>query len=192
MRVGRHNAAAVRALFLGVAVALSSGCFDAPEIEDRWTRLDLLDAGLSADASVVEVEGKVTFRTILTGSVVAELCASDSIAASEVGFGPNDSREEMARGVALVLGHARSLGRETLLVTGFDHLERRVRFELPASGVSAGEQLFLVFYLADVDEIEGEDGEMREVVTPFDSEEREVLPAGRILAGLPEESGGRP
>ena len=69
------------------AVLLAPAALGKPEIEDRWTRVDVVGANLTCrirlwprrDQPIVGARRAVTYRAILTGFAVAELRASTSV-----------------------------------------------------------------------------------------------------------------
>jgi hypothetical protein len=180
-------------------VLLLAGCLGRPEIEDRWTRIDVNTSNIVPDQSFPEnssvpiaVRATITYRSILTGFAVAELRAS-SVAANQVVIRPDAEREPMARDVDRVLANSVTLGRATRAVTGWDHLMQPIDFSfnarIPAASDSSGTPigLFLVCYLGEGEEIEVPGADDSLVVTPFDSIQYQILPVGMELnvAGAP-------
>lgn len=195
-RRGRIAALVVVAL-LGPAL---SGCFDEPEIEDRWTRVDLAGATFVPGTPLtpgapcsVSVRTTITYRTIVTGFSVTELRAS---LRSPVGLvlGLEAPREPMAVSVDSLLAGSVTMGRSVRAVTGWDHLiqpfDSNFRAWVPAGLDSAGGApvyLYLVSYLGSGEEVELSDGSDSVVVTPFASSAMQILPVGMNVpvAGLP-------
>lgn len=187
----------VAALAAGlVAAAAISGCLGAPEIEDRWTRVDLLGSNVPAGrvftagaAESVAVSAAITYRAIRTGFLVAELRASGTIDAAGVTLHPGADRLPMALDVDRILANSVSVGRATRAITGWDHLIQRIDFSfhgrVPGASDSASAGLFLVCYLGSGEEIELANGEDSLVITPFESTEYEVLPVGLELTVAP-------
>jgi hypothetical protein len=172
---------------------LLSGCLDEPEIEDRWTRVDLRGASVAPFQALppgwsdtLSVQTRVTWRSILTGYAVAELRAS-RIPATEVALAPNAPRLRMATDIDRILSQSVSLGRVTRAVTGWDHLQQDLDLAftatVPAATDSTGAavSLFLLVYLGSGEEIEFEDGSDTLIVTPFVSHQAQVLPSGLVL-----------
>ena len=187
--LGRRLAPAAALL----ALPLLAGCLDEPEIEDRWTRVDLRGANVAPYQMLppgwndtLRVQTRVTWRSILTGYAVAELRAS-SIPAGQVALAPDAPRLRMATDIDRILAQSVSLGRVTRAVTGWDHLMQDLDLAftatVPAATDSTGApvSLFLLVYLGSGEEIEREDGTDTLVVTPFVSSEAEVLPSGLVL-----------
>jgi hypothetical protein len=173
------------------AVALFlSGCLGTPPIEETWTRIELVTLTpatrqeLSGSAAL-SLEARMTFRELLTGFLVADL-RSSTLSPSEVDLedDPDDDEDglEVAREVDRILGSSSSLAVEAIPITGFDHLIRRLTFELDAAvSDSSGSNLYLLVYFSD-DVQEVEDGEMESiVVTPTLSTQRDILSAGAAI-----------
>ncbi len=193
------------ALVLASALALalaSAGCLGAPKLEDRWTRVDMTGASLAASQNVtagstlpITVGTDITYRRILTGFAVAELRASTTYAPGALRLRPDADRLQMANDIDQLLATSVSMGRMTRAVTGWDHLIQHVDFtftgSVPAgavtdstgSGPLAG--LFLVVYLGSGVKIERLDGTDSIAVTPFKSNEYQVLPVGLPLTVTP-------
>lgn len=198
MRSRLRNAGRSR---LGAFVALAglslatSGCLGEPEVEDRWTRVDIAGASLTPyqevqAGSTVPITGQmtVTYRAILTGIAVAELRAS-TVAAASVVLSPDADRPPMATDIDRILANSVTLGRATRAVTGWHHLIQRIDFAfdgvVPAMADSNSAGLFLVCYLGDGEEVERADGSDSLVVTPFDSGTYQILPVGMELGVAP-------
>jgi hypothetical protein len=178
------------ALLLGAL----AGCLGKPETEDRWTRIDFVDANvaqgqsLPADSSVsIVLRTAVTYRSVLTGFLVTEVRASGTLSRHGVEIGPDAPREEMGAAIEQVLANSVSVGRATRAVTGWDHLiqetdqsfEVRVPSAIDSSGAPIG--VFLVSYLGEGEEVELEDGRDSLIVTPFPFRDYEILPIGLEL-----------
>lgn len=191
-----RRAAGVSALLLGAT--LLGGCLGEPEIEDRWTRIDLESTSLTPYQSLppgptppISVRAAITYRSILTGFAVAELRASGTLSATDVVLHPDASRERMAQDIDHILQNSVTMGRATRAVTGWDHLIQHIDFNFtgvaPVSMDSAGVPigpatgLFLVCYLGEGEEIELANGDDSLVVTPFNSAQYEILPVGLEL-----------
>lgn len=180
-------------LALVLAAIAVGGCLGKPEVEDRWTRIDLPESSLAPYQTVpagsqqaITVRAAITYRSILTGFAVAELRAS-SVSAATVELEPDAPRENMAGDIDRILQNSVTLGRATRAVTGWDHLIQHIDFtftgNIPAYADSASSPagLFLVCYLGEGDEIELADGSDSLVVTPFPSTPYEILPIGLEL-----------
>jgi hypothetical protein len=182
---------------LAGALALA-GCIDLsePEIEDRWTRLDIEQTNVlpgqaftAGARESISVRAAITYRRIVTGFAVAELRGSSTLRPVDVFVHPDAERVRMATDIDLILANSVTLGRATRAVTGWDHLIQTIDFNfsgvaLPDStGTLAG--LFLVCYLGSGDEIELADGSDSLVVTPFPSVPNQLLPVGMELTVVP-------
>lgn len=180
---------------LALCALLAGGCFDEPEIEDRWTRLDIEASSAVPYGSLppgtitpVTVTARLTFRRILTGFAVADLRMSGSIHAADVAVHPDAPRVPMAEQIDQILANSVSVGRGTRAVTGWDHLVQRIDFAfdaavpagLDSSGVPPG--LFLVVYLGSGEEVERIGMSDTLIVTPFPSIPNELLPVGMELS----------
>jgi hypothetical protein len=178
------------ALGLGMAV---TGCLGKPEIEDRWTRIDIAESSVApyqivaaGSSQPITVRAAVTYRSILTGFAVAELRAS-TISPASVEVEPKAVRTRMADDIDRILANSVTLGRATRAVTGWDHLIQHIDFtfdgNIPAYADSSSSPtgLFLVCYLGEGDEIEREDGSDSLIVTPFNSTQYQILPVGMEL-----------
>jgi hypothetical protein len=191
-----------RALVVLLGATLLGGCLDEPEIEDRWTRLDVTNANVAPGqllttgvAQPFSVKTAVTYRAIVTGFAVTELRASTTISPANVELHPNGLRERMAQHIDLVLQNSVSLGRATRAVTGWDHLIQNLDLSfsatVPAVLDSAGTPLgppvglFLISYLGSGVEIELANGQDSLIVTPFPSAQYEILPVGMELGLAP-------
>lgn len=173
-----------------------TGCLGEPKIEDRWTRLDMESVNLTpyqampvGSAPSVAVRAAITYRSIVTGFVVAELRASSTITPAEVTVHPDASRLGMARDIDRILANSVTLGRATRAITGWDHLVQRVDLSftgsvpaaLDTSGAAPG-SLFLICYLGSGEEVERFNDSDTLIVTPFDSMQYEILPVGMEFA----------
>ncbi len=198
----RRLARSVAIAFLLASSVASTGCLGEPEIEDRWTRVDIAGANLVSGQQVqagssipVTVSADITYRRILTGYAVAELRASTTFSAANLAVRPNnDDRLRMANDIDRLLATSVSMGRMTRAVTGWDHLIQRIDFtftgsipgsvtDSTGSGPVAG--LFLVCYLASGREIELANGTDSVAVTPFGSNAYQILPVGLPLTVVP-------
>jgi len=193
-----NAARAALALLLGT-VALT-GCLDEPEIEERWTRVDILSSNvtpgttLDGDSSSVTLRTAVTFRALRTGFLVAEVRVADSLTVDQVLVDPTADRLTVSREIDRVLAGSVTAGRATRAITGWPHLihEMNLTFDARVAGAafdSAGVAptgVFLLAYLADGEEVELEDGSDSLVVTPWPTDDYEVLHTG-IELSLPGE-----
>jgi hypothetical protein len=198
----RHSHALVMLAGLGLCL----GCLGEPEIEDRWTRLDIASTNivpgqtLEGDSTLVRVQGSITYRSIITGAVVTEVRVSSTMTAGDVQVDPEAPRLEMARDIDDILQNSVTAGRAVRSVTGWDHLIQPIDLSfsarMPTMVDTSGTPLtpagvWLVTYLGDEDEIELEDGRDSLVVTPFVSGEYEILAVGLTL-GLTDAGTGGP
>lgn len=180
------------ALALLAAIALAApaaGCLGKPPIEDRWTRLDVESSSLApnqtltpGDVDSVTVRARITYRSILTGFCVVELRASDSLGVADLVLHPEAPRLPMAHDIDRLLANSVSLGRATREVTGWDHLIQPLTLTFgaaaPPDSLVAGRGLFLVCYLGSGEEMQLPGGRDSVVITPFLSDDRQVLPVG--------------
>jgi hypothetical protein len=184
-----------RLLALALGAILLAGCLGAPEIEDRWTRVDLLSSNLTARQAIpsgtlqpITMSTTITYRSILTGFAVADLRASSTTSAASVVLDSNAPRERMALDIDHILQTSVSVGRATRAVTGWDHLIQHVDFSFngvaPALTDSTGApvSLFLLCYLGDGERIERQGQADTLIVTPFRSTDYRILPVGLELA----------
>ncbi len=178
---------ALLALLIFSAVALMS-CLDEPDIDETWTKLEFLSVtpgpkqAHSASQPVnVSVKGRITYRSILTGFVVAELRYSPTITPASVALNPGEHTLRDAESIDRILANSVTTGRATRASTGFDHLMQDVNFNFTAqvpAAASTGGGLYLILYMGEGDEVEQEDGSDSLVVTPFVSTNKEVLHTG--------------
>ncbi|MGH7731089.1 MAG: hypothetical protein ACRENJ_07550 [Candidatus Eiseniibacteriota bacterium] len=175
-----------------------AGCLWEPKIEDQWTRVDIESASVVhlqpvQAGSTIALNGRanVTYRRILTGVVVAELRASSAVPGAAAVIRPDAEREPMAAAIDVILQSSVSLGRDTRLVTGWDHLIQPFDFSFsgsvpaPTDSTGAPIGLFLLCYLGSGTEIELPDGSDSLVVTPMNSSQYQVLPVGLALSVTP-------
>lgn len=182
--------------------AVVTGCLGRPEVEDRWTILDIESSNVSSGQSLqagasesISVRTAITYRRIVTGFAVAELRASSTIATGGVAVHPDAPRAAMAQDIDRILANSVSIGRSVRAVTGWDHLIQPIQFDFRATpsatvdsaGVSIGATtgLFLLCYLGSGVEIELPGGRDSTVVTPFASTPNEILPIGLELQVTP-------
>ncbi len=190
---------AVPCLVLALA---TSGCLDAPKLEDRWTRVDLDRTNLSTGESLtagtmdsIHVETRITYRRIVTGYLVTELRASTTLGPASMTLEPTAPRLPMANDIDAILARSVSIGRAVRPVTGWDHLIQPVQLDFQAmpqatvdsSGVSLGptDGLFLVCYLASGVRIERPGQADSIAITPFPSAPNQLLPVGMELTVAP-------
>lgn len=192
-RPGSGTLVRVFAALLALTALTAGGCLGEPEIEDRWTRVDIEAStvypwqGLPAGSTqTFGVSAAITYRRIVTGYVVAELRAS-SIRPTQVNVAPDADREPMAYAIDNILANSVSQGRATRAVTGWDHLIQRLDLSfaatVPAGVDSTGQApgLFLLTYLAEGEEIELGGGRDTLIITPFPSAPYQILPVGMPL-----------
>jgi hypothetical protein len=179
-----------RAALLSALAAVSVlACLEEPDIDERWSKIEFLNVSPGPEDSRsatqpinVSVNGRITYRDILTGFVVAEVRYSPTISPGSVTLDPEEHTLESAQAVDRILANSVTAGRATRAVTGFDHLMQDVHLSFTATvppltpGGPGG--VYLVLYMGDGDEIELANGEDSLVVTPFVSTDREVLHTG--------------
>ena len=181
----RPRRAAVLPLVGALALA---GCLGEPEVDERWTLLEMVSvapqpnqAQSASQPLNVNVKGRVTYRDIVTGFMVAEVRYSPTLTSVSLPLDKDDHTEECAQSVDQILANSVTAGRATRAVTGWDHLMQDVNLSFtalvpPAVLTSGG--LFLVLYMGAGDEIELASGEDSLVVTPFISTDKEILHTG--------------
>jgi hypothetical protein len=178
---------------------LLPGCLGEPPIEERWTLLEITEAtptdaaAFSVGGSTeVTVKGRIIFREVLTGFLVAEVRASDALTTNDTVLDEDERFRDKATDVDTILQNSISLGFDAVPVTGFDHLIRDITFTFDAGTIPLGANgmpanpvdptgLFLVLYFGDVDEVELQDGTEIEVVDPTFSTDAEILSTGMEL-----------
>jgi hypothetical protein len=179
----------IRVALAAAAVLLPvSGCLEAPGIEETWTRLDLetpapFDSVAVGDSTAIVVHGEITYRSILTGGIIADVRVAPGIPPAEVRLGPDAPRMRMLQDVDRILAGSTLVGRAVIPFTGWDHLIQNVDadFSCLVPPDSTGGGVYLVVYLADIDEVELPGGGKRIDVTPYDFEAQQVLPTGAVL-----------
>jgi hypothetical protein len=158
-----------------------NGCFDAPGIEERWTRLELIEVRsldgpfARGDSTTLLVHARITYRQILTGAVVAEVRTVSGIVDGNAILGKEEAPVEQARKIDWVIENSTSLGGASQEVTGYDHLIQDFRFEIRTALPMEDAAMVLLFF-GEPEEIEV-DGEEVEIVVPIPSEPNEILPA---------------
>lgn len=189
-----------------LAAATGSGCLWEPKIEDQWTRFDILTPSpesrepLPDTLSALRFQGRVTYRAIRTGSLIAEVLVSDSISYADVNFDPETPRREVLRDVERVMAGSRSLGIVGVAATGWDRLMRDVDFAiLTPGGLAHGAEggVYVVFYMGTAIREENPDGSESTRFEAFDFEQKEILPMGvelrtRHPEGVPEAAAASP
>lgn len=169
---------------LGLILA-QTGCLGEPGIEDTWTRLDIKTPDQGTDVTVgtgtaIHLEGEVVYRSILTGAIVAEIRVSDTVAPVQVDLGNTEDRVAVLEDVDRILQNSTSAGFGVVFFTGWDHLIQGVDIDFTADVPAAppGGGVYLLFYLADAEEVELPTGEEILVIDPFDFQDTQVLPIG--------------
>lgn len=177
----------MKLLFAVFALGIS-GCLQEPEIEDRWTRLDINDVDIESGLAswgqpvVVRARGSITYRTIQTGAVAMELRHSPSVLYDQVALTPDSPRLDRLHDVSRVLAESEVLATASVPVTGFDHLIQDLEFELEASlPANDGGSVFLVFYFGEEQEEEVAPDEVVTFVDPAEFEAEHILPDGLEL-----------
>lgn len=194
-----------RVLAPALAGALLAGCLGEPDVEDRWTRLDMQPETTTppqplalGSACSVSVRTSITYRKIITGFAVTELRASTTVTPASVTLGREADRMLMAQSIDRLLQNSVTMGRATRAITGWDHLIQPIDFSfrgvvptavVDTSGGPAGPPvgLYLVSYLASGVEVERQGLPDTLIVTPFVSTDMEILPVGIpiTVTGLP-------
>ncbi|MEQ1832310.1 MAG: hypothetical protein ABL977_04580 [Candidatus Eisenbacteria bacterium] len=190
------------AMVLPLLALASGGCLGEPKLEERWTRLDIQGASLASGQAVtagstvpVIMSTDITYRRILTGFAVAELRASTTFTPGALRMRPDADRLQMANDIDQLLATSVSMGRMTRAVTGWDHLIQHIDFTFTgmvpgatitdSTGTGPVAGLFLVCYLGSGVRMELPSGADSIVVTPFPSNEYQVLPVGLPLTVTP-------
>jgi len=184
-------------VLLLLAAPLLGGCLEAPTIEDRWTRVDLVSASLQPGQVIapgvresVVVSADITYRRIVTGYCVAELRASGTLLPADVTLDPKAERTTMAADIDRILANSTSVGRVARAVTGWDHLIQRLNLSFAAvapatvmdSTAVPTSGLFFLIYMGSGQRIELPSGAESIFVTPFNSSQYQILPIGMKLA----------
>ncbi len=201
-RAPRSHRAKLAGVCLAALALASAGCLGEPKLEDRWTRVDMKGASLASGQAVpagttlpVQVSADITFRRIVTGFAVAELRASTSFAPGSLQLRPDADRLRMATDIDRLLATSVSMGRMTRAFTGWDHLIQHIDFSFAgvvpgatitdSTGTGPVAGLFLVCYLGSGVKLELPSGADSIVVTPFPSNEYQILPVGLPLTVTP-------
>ena len=126
---------------------------------------------------------------------VAELRASTTFTPGSLRMRPDGDRLQMANDIDQLLATSVSMGRMTRGVTGWDHLIQHVDFTFTgvvpgatitdSTGTGPVTGLFLVCYLGSGERMELPSGADSIVVTPFRSNEYQILPVGLPLTVTP-------
>ena len=179
---------------LAAALVLGS-CLGEPEVDERWTLLEMVSvspepnqARSASQPLNVSVGGRITYRDIVTGFVVAEVRYSPTLTPYSLPLDKDEHNETCAASIDQILANSVTAGRATRAITGWDHLMQDVNLSFTATvppAVLTGGGLFLVLYLGSGDEIELESGEDSLVVTPFVSNQREILHTGFPITVVP-------
>ncbi len=194
-RGNKFPVSAIAAVCMAAALA---GCLDEPEIDERWTLVELMatspgpSALLPADQEVdIAVTGRITYRDIETGFLVAEARYADNLNRSGLVLDHSQHTLASALEIETILNNSVTAGRAVKAVTGFDHLQQTINLAFSAQvppEMTAGDPdssgfrgLYLLLYMAEGEEIELEGGADSMVVTPFRVEETQVLHTGHPL-----------
>ncbi len=136
----------------------------------------------------VSIGGRITYRDIVTGFVVAEVRYSPTLTPLSLPLDKDEHNEICAASVDQILASSVTAGRATRAVTGWDHLMQDVNLSftatVPPEVLTAG-GCFLLLYMGSGDEIELANGEDSLVVTPFVSGQRQILHTGFPLTIVP-------
>jgi hypothetical protein len=196
----RRDPRALVACIVTMLLALAS-CLGEPEIDKRWTLLEFVDVspdpGATNSASQpvnVSVKGRITYRRIVTGFLVAEVRYSNTVLPASLALDPSKHTLEVAEDVDRIIANSVTAGRATRIVTGFDHLMQTIDLnftaQVPAAMFPGGTGppvggLYLLLYMGDGDEIQLQNGRDSLVVTPFVSTDQEILHTGFALDVMP-------
>jgi hypothetical protein len=201
--LARRARIAVAMLPLVTLAWASGGCLGlgSPKLEDRWTRVDMPGANLAVGQAVtagstipVLVSSNITYRKIVTGYAVAELRASTTFTPGMLQLRPDGDRLRMANDIDQLLSTSVSMGRMTRAITGWDHLIQHIDFAFSgvvpstvtdSTGTGPVAGLFLVCYLGSGVRLELPSGADSIIVTPFPSNQYEILPVGLPLTVTP-------
>jgi hypothetical protein len=180
---------------LAIGVTALLGCLDEPGIDDTWTKLEFLSvtpgpkqSRTASQPINVSVKGRITYRSILTGFLVAEVRYSPTISPGSVALNPDQHTLQDAETIDRILANSVTTGRATYPSTGFDHLMQDVDLkftaQLPAGATTAG-GCFLLLYMGDGKKIERQGQPDTLIVTPFRSTSKEILHTGFALNVTP-------
>jgi len=201
----RRRRRGLAALPIAVGLMTLAGCLGEPEIDERWTLLEFVSVNPQVGTTPpsdqpidVTVSSRITYRSILTGFLVAEVRYSDTVAPSSVSLNPNLHTAPIASDIDRILANSVTAGRATKVITGWDHLMQSVNLSftalVPAAMFANGPTpvggLYLILYVGEGDEIRRQDGTDSLVVTPFVSTDYELLHTGFVLDVAP--PGGTP
>jgi hypothetical protein len=147
----------------------------------------------------VSLTARITFRELLTGFVIAEVRASETLTVDDIAFENHDDPLAVARDVDRILAESTSIGFAARAVTGFPHLMQDIPLTIDAglppptpngaaadsaaaASVGPAVGVFLLVYFGDVEDVELSNGTEVQVVTPWPSEPNEILSTGVELA----------
>jgi hypothetical protein len=187
--------------WLGIvfSVGIFAGCLEKPPIEERWSnvRIDSQSVGDTTplspgDSTRVRVKTSVRFEDLITGFVVAELRASQSLSYEDIGFDSIEDPIVESELVEQIISQSIPAGRATRATVGFPQLIRRFDFDFDVRipTIVAGsydppggntQSLFLVVYLAEGDEVRLATGQDSLVVDPFLTQDMQVLHKGLAI-----------
>jgi hypothetical protein len=181
---------------LTISAGALMSCLDEPGIDETWTKLEFLSVTpgpkqtRSASQPIdVTVKGRVTYRSILTGFLVAEVRYSPTIAPASVALNPEVHSLNEAEDIDRILANSVTAGRATRASTGFDHLMQDVDLtftaQVPAAAMTGTGGLYLLLYMGDGDKIERQGQPDTLIVTPFLSTSKEILHTGFALNVTP-------
>jgi hypothetical protein len=186
-----------RALLAVMVMGITTlwGCLDSPTIDETWTKLEFLSvtpgpkqSRTASQPINVAVKGRITYRSILTGFLVAEVRYSPTITAKSVALNPDEHTLRDAESIDRILANSVTTGRATYPSTGFDHLMQDVDLkftaQLPAGATTTG-GCFLLLYMGDGEKIERPGEPDTLIVTPFVSTNKEILHTGFALNVMP-------
>ena len=143
-RLQGHGPGGRRSKWLAVlpavgAIALGS-CLGEPEVDERWTLLEMAavypqpnQAQSAGQPLNVSVTGRVTYRDIVTGFMVAEVRYSPTLTPLSLPLDIDEHTEECAASVDQILANSVTAGRATRAITGWDHLMQDVNLSFTAA-----------------------------------------------------------
>ena len=185
----------IAAVLLTAAI---TGCLGEPEIDERWTLVEFMQSSpgpqtvLPGNESIeIAVQGRITYRDIETGFLVAEARYASGLDANGMVLDPDEHTLASALEIENILDNSVTAGRAVKAVTGFDHLQHTIDLEFTAQvpgELTSGNPdstgfrgLYLVLYMAEGEELEMDGQRDSLVVTPFRVEDTEVLHTGYRL-----------
>lgn len=194
----RRRLPSLPTLLLGLLaiVLTAAGCLEEPPIEERWSNVRIDGQSLEGaaplaigDSTRITVATSVRFEDLVTGFVVAELRASQSLGYEDLAIDTIEDPILESEAVERIIAQSIPVGRATHATVGFPQLIRRFEFQFDVqipSFVSENydppggspQSLYLLVYLAEGDEIRLTTGQDSLVVNPFVTQDMRVLHKG--------------